>query len=401
MPLDPAVVPSAVAFAGVELDVQPQATITLPADLTCGFSGVIATARVFDAEVDFSFGPDSVRTDSYLDPNDPLGGANPISPHGGVTFDFFETCGTKCDPVALTCENDSSISCAVATQGADCVALEGTGPGLVAPFFPRDPPGSDNSNDTSATGAFSITPTAPGLLVFEYTYASLRLPVQNVQAPICIGGDCAIPFFINCPPADRTGPSEADGGPTGDPGICRPTGLGQVPTDCTPNDAPRLMYDSQCNKIGVQAETCEPFEEYNAVSNVCAAGQPGTTLADTDAPTVCGGCLPLGCVGDPANPDIGKCRNGPDDSNNCTTDDDCAADPDPDVEVICRIACDRNFCVGGANDGEVCVFNADCASPGTCNITSCDAQDCCDFLQSRYLTATPAQFPALPVNPAP
>jgi hypothetical protein len=198
------------------------------------------------------------------------------------------------------------------------------------------------------------------------------LPVDNAQAPLCIGGKCNFLGFINCPPADRTGPAEGAGGPAGDPGICRGVGPSTIPTDCTANDAPRIMYDAECNKLGAQAETCEPFEEYNAIANVCAAGQPGTGLADTDAPTLCGDCVPLGCVGDPSNSDMGTCRNGPDDGDDCTTDADCTADSDPEIEVICRIAC-----------------------------TSCDSQDCCDYLQSRYLTATPAQFPALPVNPAP
>jgi hypothetical protein len=57
--------------------------------------------------------------------------------------------------------------------------------------------------------------------------------------------------------------------------------------------------------------------------------------------------------------------------------------------------------------GGVCGLFGTCGAPGTCGAAGtcpavgCDANDCCDFIQTRYPNATPAQFPELPVNPAP
>ena len=506
VPVDPVVQPSAAAFAGIELDVQPQATITLPASLTCGFSGVIPDATVFDSETDFTFGPDSVTTNSFLNDGNP-DAVN--SPHDAVLFDFFETCGTNCSGSPGVC-TDGVTTCNVATQGVDCVALEGTGPGLVAPFFPRDPPntvcfddGSGGNDcpagyDPEATGVVAITPGAPGVIPFVYEYNGVALPVNNAQAPICIGGKCNFLGFINCPPADRTGDSEANGGPTGDPGICRPVGPSQTPTDCTVNDAPRIMYDNQCNKLGAAAcggtqcaidahcpfnattgqacgnvdanlcdpvnlgfcqgaiagtcsnaaardcfadsdcvaggtctaatigacatdggitactadddcpspaglpVCCEPYFEYNSASNVCAAGQPGTGLADTDAPTSCGSCTPLGCSGEPSNADMFTCRNGPTDGDPCGLCDAGTLTCTDNAAIACTVATQAADC--GAAGTSAC--QADPLNPDElvkCRYTcdSCDAQSCCDVIQNRFQTATPAQYPVLPVNPAP
>ncbi len=41
------------------------------------------------------------------------------------------------------------------------------------------------------------------------------------------------------------------------------------------------------------------------------------------------------------------------------------------------------------------------ANTGTCPIIGCDSDSCCDYMQARFPNATPAQFPELPVNPAP
>jgi hypothetical protein len=109
-----------------------------------------------------------------------------------------------------------------------------------------------------------------------------------------------------------------------------------------PGDSPRIMYDATCDKLGALAGTCSPFEDFAEASNICATGNPGTGLNPSSATGICGACAPAGgSVGDPC---------------------------------------------GDTGEGE---------PPCVC----ADRQDCCDFIQTNYPTATVAQFPQVPINP--
>jgi hypothetical protein len=316
IPLDPSATPSAAVFAGVPVDIQPQATITLPASLVCGFTDVVAFGAISNSQLTFDITggtPTSQQVWSFVDD----GSQSPtlVSPHSQTIFDFFAACGNAAGTCSGgTCSSDGTTSC---TTDDDC---EETGPGILLPFLPR-------TSDPAVPGTTSVTPAAPGVLRFTYEYATLELPILTPILGLCIGGQCM--GGVPCPIGERTG--------SGD-GICSQFPPGS-PGNCTADDSPRIMYDANCDKLGVLGETCSPFENFGEAANICATGQPGTSLNPAAEEGVCGSCTPTSC-GEPVDE-------------------------------------------GGL---------------GPC---TCDRDDCCDFVQANYPTATSAQFPVVPVNPAP
>jgi hypothetical protein len=284
--LDPVATPSAAPVAGEALDVELSATITLTAELTCGFSDAVPDGTISNSELTFGVSNSDVSTQlvqSFVD--DGTQSPTPLSPHQPTTFDFFETCGSAPGTCSDgTCTTDGTTSCVL---DEDC---EGTGPGISIPFLSR-------TNDPAVSGTTSITPSEPGVLRVTYEYESLKLPIVTDLVAVCIGGACvAGQDGLQCPDSERTGASN---------GNC----AFATPEECTPDDSPRIMYDARCTKADFAEGTCSPFEDFGEAANICVRGQPGGAVAPDVETGVCGNCMPEGCglEENPCDCDIEAC----------------------------------------------------------------------------------------------
>jgi len=421
IPLDPSATPEAPAFAGVEVNIQPQATINLPASLVCGFAAVLTQGTISNSGVDFIIGngtPTGQAVDSFVD--DGSDSPNLVSPHNPTVFSFTDACG--CDP------RDPPLG-----GGPDQPSCE-TGPGITIPFLPR-------TTDPAVPGTTAVTPTAAGLLRFSYEYDTLVLPIATaIGLNVCVGGACLLTDGLPCPATDRTGD-----GDTTDPG-----------------DAPRLMYDAECNKIGVLANggtpcTADAQCPFNASVGQLCDNATGTcdateltcdnnplltcTVATQDTDCVannecfattkdfCDGEVEGACDDTEAAPcfDAWDCPAGVSclgaTVGSCVTDEGgtaCEEDNDcPPPVAGYPMGCEgyqdyasATLCATGQpgtplnQAAKTPPCGQDSCTPvgctGTqCDANSCDQQACCDFVQARYRTITDAQFPVVPVNPAP
>lgn len=235
IPMDSQAEAATFLVQGEAVNVQPQATIVLPATLVCGFVDAgFNSVEVANSDIEYRIAgatPTSAPTASFLNDGTPN---RPQSPHDDVFVAFDTACGTPA----------------------------GSGPGIVVPFLPP----TDTPVDA---GAVEITPAAVSNVAFAVEYAGLALELKNLMGAfgipsLCLGGSCE---FDACTPEDRDG----DGLPT----IAMPDAGG-------PNDSPRIMYDATCNKAQAEAGDCVPFEEFTDITDVCAGRAPNDPPVSCD-----------------------------------------------------------------------------------------------------------------------
>jgi hypothetical protein len=240
---------------------------------------------------------------------------------------------------------DFGDACGCDNPGAgDLVPPCGTGPGIAAPGFVRT---SDPQTIPPPPPPFPITPNAAGTVDFTVDYMGLALEIRelagNLNIPeVCIGGACPFSGTVmsTCTPIDR----EGDG-------------------------CPGALACKPCIDNGNGATTCGGSTSAMAVACTTDADCTGPAPTVNDSPRVMYDAT---------------CSKAQFDANLCipfeefpSIADACKGEPRLPPPPCCNVPDD--------------LF---CADPAA-------HQNCCAELQARWPTATAAQQPRLPVNPAP
>jgi hypothetical protein len=304
--------------------------------------------------------------------------------------------GGTCNTGVGVCENINTNSCIAGqclgvgpgcTQDDDCDAFLATQgvPTCCEPFFDFS-----QAANVCATGQ-------PGSALAP-TEAPCQGQTTGVAGARCLGrstcGSCPqvtgpAPLSIFTPQQDWPIVETCSATPgNGDVGTCD----GSDGTVACPNG------DSDCTGVGPESYCVVPCAD-----SLCVGGDSAGEICLTDV-------------------DCQRCVGGSNDNGNCTSNADClgvcsggASNGGP-----CAGAVDcPGQCVSGPVIGRACTVAADCfggscgpagtcgsfgtcgAAGGTCDGAGCDAVDCCNYISGSFPNVSAADFPVLPVNPAP